>query len=192
MRVENKILLHISRKTDWEIGDILIAGENENPFWSKCKDFSPMLEVNGQKIPLFEIFERYESFDVTENNINFLYGHLKGISKELALYMREQVFEEVRRTNFGFLPSRHKCIWLTDNKDLDYWKTMSEERRALLALELNGEIFCGDDNWLIANTFSSIEYERRARHYWTGEFSDTPRKEYLFYGQAIVRKIEII
>ena len=50
MRVENKILLHISRKTDWEIGDILIAGENENPFWSKCKDFSPMLEVNGKKI----------------------------------------------------------------------------------------------------------------------------------------------
>ena len=31
--------------------------------------------------------------------------------------------------------------------------------------------------------------ENRRKH---GEFSDTPRKEYLFYGQAIVRKIEII
>ena len=192
MRIENETMLHISRETNWKIGDKIIVGEDENPFWNVCRNFSPVVEVNGQKMPLFEMFTRCESFDVTENNINFLYSHLKGISTEVAFYIREQVFEDVRKEKFNSLPSRHKCIWLTDDENLAYWKTMSEERRALLTLELNGDIFCGDDNWLTANTLSSVEYEQRALHYWNGEFSIAPRKEYLFYGQAIVKEIEII
>ncbi len=192
MRIKNEIMLHISRKTDWKIGDIIDVGKNENPFWNKCRTFSPEVEVNGQKMPLFEMFTRYESFDVTENNINFLYSHLKGISTEVAFYIREQVFEEVRKNKFNSLPSRHKCIWLTNNENLAYWKTMSENRRALLTLEVNGDIFCGDGNWLTIDTLSSVEYEQRAFHYWNGEFSNAPRKEYLFYGQAIVKKSEII
>ena len=145
MRIENETMLHISRETNWKIGDKIIVGEDENPFWNVCRNFSPVVEVNGQKMPLFEMFTRCESFDVTESNINFLYYHLKGISKEVAFYIREQVFEDVRKEKFNSLPSRHKCIWLTDDENLAYWKTMSEERRALLTLELNGDIFCGDD-----------------------------------------------
>lgn len=192
MRIENKNMLHISRESHWKIGDIIFAGEDENQFWKICKNFSPLIEVGKQKIPLFEMFDRYQSFDVTENNINLLYHHLKRISREVAFYIREQVFEDVRKKMFDSLPSRQKCIWLTDSENLDYWKTMSEQKKFLLTLELNGDIFCGDDQWLTADTLSSVEYEKRALHYWNGEYGNTPRKEYLFYGQAIVKDIEII
>lgn len=192
MRDKNKILYHISRDNNWKIGDVIIAGEKENEFWKKCKDFSPVVNVNEESISLFEMFNRCKTFDVTENNVNFLYQHLKGISKEVAFYIREQVFEKVRSEYFSDLPSRQKCLWLTDIKSLDYWKTMSNDRRSLLTLELNGNVFCGDDCWLTANTFSSVEYEKRALHYWNGEHSKMPIMEFLFYGQAIVKNIEII
>ena len=192
MKIKNKTMLHISKATNWKVGDEIIAGENENQFWHKCKTFSPEVKVNEQTMALFEMFYQYKSFDVTEENINFLYYNLKWISKEAAFYMREQVFEDVRKDKFSSLPSRQKCLWLTDDENLDYWKTMSEERSNILTLELNGDIFCGDANWLTANTLSSVEYEQRALHYWNGEFSNTPRKEYLFCGQAIVKEIKII
>ena len=64
--------------------------------------------------------------------------------------------------------------------------------RSLLTLELNGELFCGDDHWLTADTFSSVVYSERAKHYWNGLMSPSPRKEFLFYGNAIVKEISII
>lgn len=74
MKIENKTMLHISRKTNWKIGDKIIAGEKENTFWNSYRNYSPVVKVNEQKMPLFEMFTR--------------------------------------------LPSRHKCIWLTDNENL--------------------------------------------------------------------------
>lgn len=49
MRIENETMLHISRETNWKIGDKIIVGEDENPFWNVCRNFSPVVEVNGQK-----------------------------------------------------------------------------------------------------------------------------------------------
>lgn len=37
--------------------------------------------------------------------------------------------------------------------------------------------------------FSSIDYVDKAKHYWSGELSSIPTKEYLFYGQAIIKEI---
>lgn len=191
MRIENKTMLHISKDTTWKIGDKIIAGKKENDFWKICKNFSPEVTVNDQSMSVFEMFVQYKDFDVTKDNIDFLYWHLKHISTETAFYIREQVFEEIRKNNFNFLPSRQRCIWLTNNENLDYWKTKIEGK-ALLTLELNGDIFCGDGNWLNVDTFSSVEYAQRASHYWKGELSSNPQMEYLFYGQAIVKKIEYI
>ena len=74
-RVELKIIYAAhSRKTNWKIGDKIIAGEKENTFWNSYRNYSPVVKVNEQKMPLFEMFTR--------------------------------------------LPSRHKCIWLTDNENL--------------------------------------------------------------------------
>ena len=115
------------------------------------------------------------------------------VSKEFALYKREQVFEQVRKEQFNDLPSRQKCIWLTDEENLEYWKTMSTEEKCLLTLELQEEkMICCDESWLYIDTFLDDEYERRARNYWTGSVSNAPHLEYLFYGTAIVKNIERI
>lgn len=190
MNVENKMMYHISRENSWNIGDILIAGAKENQFWCICKDYSKMIRVNGVEMSIFQMIDQVSDFDVTQNNIAFLYQNLKDISKETAFYIREQVFEDVRSKDYPLLPSRQKCLWVCEEDQLAYWRTMKENcQRSLLTLELNGELFCGDDHWLTADTFSSVVYSERAKHYWAGEMSSTPRKEFLFYGRAIVKNI---
>lgn len=190
MRVQNRVMLHISRENKWKIGDTLTSGLKENPFWLFCKNYSPIVTVNQQMMPLFKMFDQFSTFDVTQGNIEFLYQNLKSISKEVAFYIREQVFEEVRKEHFPYLPSRQKCLWVTEEEQLPYWKTMADnEQRYLLTLELNGDLFCGDAYWLTADTFSSIEYEKRANHYWSGKLSTIELKEYLFNGDAIIKEI---
>ena len=116
MNVQNKILYHISRKINWNKGDKLVIGENENPFWNFSKNYSPQYLVNGQPIPVFQMFEQFSNFDLTQDNINFLYQVLKDVSKETAFCIREQVFENIRKEFYPDLPSRQKCLWLTDHQ----------------------------------------------------------------------------
>lgn len=190
VNVANKIMYHISRENNWNIGDVLIAGERENQFWSSCKDYSPRVIVDGKEMSIFQMIDQVSNFEVTQNNITFLYQKLKDVSKEMAFYIREQIFEDVRSKHYPMLPSRQKCLWVCEEDQIAYWKTMKEDcQRSLLTLELNGELFCGDDHWLTADTFSSVDYTDRAKHYWNGEMSDAPRKEFLFYGKAIIKEI---
>lgn len=188
--IESEGFFHISRENRWNIGDTITAGLNENPFWLLSKDFSPALLVNNEAIPLFEVFEKYEQFDLTQNNIDWLYTQLKTISKETAFYIRERVFEDVRKEFFPHLPSRQKCLWVSKGDQLPYWRSISPElQRTILKLDLNGDIFCADDYWLQANTLSSIEYTEKAKHYWSGEIVTEEHLEYLFSGTAVIKEI---
>ena len=187
--IENKKWLHISRETSWKIGNKIVAGEEFNEFWKGCKTFSPTIEG----------ISCCDLINVPDEDWNKLFKPtllakgLKTVSKEFALYKREQVFEQVRKEQFNDLPSRQKCIWLTDEENLEYWKTMSTEEKCLLTLELQEEkMICCDESWLYIDTFLDDEYERRARNYWTGSVSNAPHLEYLFYGTAIVKNIERI
>ena len=190
MIVENKMMYHISRENSWNVGDVLVCGEKENEFWRICKNYSRTVSVDGKEMSVFQMFKQVSNFEVTQNNITFLYENLKSISKETAFYIREQVFEDIRQKNYPSLPSRQKCLWVSEYDQIPYWKTMKEDcQRSLLTLELSGELFCADEHWLTADTFSSVVYSERAKHYWTGEMSPAPRKEFLFYGKAIVKEI---
>ena len=186
----NKEFYHISRQNNWSVDSVITAGINENPFWCTCKNCSVLVTVNQQQMPVVEMINQKYSFDVTQENIDFLYQTIENVSKETALYIREQVFEDVRKSNFPNLPSRQKCLWLCDEKTLPYWNTaVTGPQRYLLTLKVEGQLFCGDDNWLTADTFSSVEYANRAKQYWSGEMTANPRKEYLFYGEAVVKDI---
>lgn len=190
MKRTNKILFHISRENKWKIGDIITSGTQENPFWTKCKTFSCYPNINGEVMSMFTMFEKFPKLDLTQANLEYIYELLKNVSKEMAFYIREQVFEDVREEFYPQLPSRQKCLWLSDEEQLSYWKTINiSELQWLLTLELQGNIFCGDAYWLRADTLSSIEYIDRAKRYWSGEISNVPRKEYLFSGQAIINEI---
>lgn len=188
-----RIMYHISKEAKWKPGDKIISGKYENPFWVQCKNYLPHVIVDNQSMSLFRMFDTVTNFEVTQQNIDYLYINLKNVSIESALYIREQVFENIRQSLFPQLPSRQKCLWLTELDQIDYWKTkVIAENQFILSLEVDVDLFCGDDYWLTANTLSAIEYANRAVHYWSGEMSDVPIKEYLFNGTAIVKEVTTI
>lgn len=190
MIIQNETLYHITCNSELKTGDIIISGNQENPFWLSCKNYSPQILVDKQSMSVFKMFDCTPPFDVTQDTIDFLYQQLKNISTEFAFYVREQTFEDVRKKLYPQLPSRQKCLWLSDENNLSYWKTLhTDESQYLLALNLHGNVFRADAHWLKANTFSSIEYAERANQYWSGKLSNTPKTEYLFYGRAVIEKI---
>ena len=183
-------MFHISKKLDWKIGEIITCGKEYNPFWIACIDYNPKTALNGEQMSFFELFERCTDIEPTEDNVKHLYTNLKTISKECAFYIREQVFEDVRKMYYPDKPSRQTCLWVSEADQLPYWKTMASNiERTVLTLELNGVLFRGDDYWLKADTLSSIEYAKRAHHYWSGEMSDNPHIEYIFHGNATITNI---
>lgn len=191
MKVEKQIMYHISRENHWKVGDVIVAGKHDNPFWLACKNYSPTVTANGQKMSVFEMINNRPSFDDLAENIDLLYNALGAVSKEFSFFVREQVFEDYRRENYLDLPSRQKCLWVTEMNQLSYWKTMEQNvLRSLLTLELDGELFCADERWLTANTFSGVEYLERAKHYWAGEKSSFPIEEYLFCGNATIIEVQ--
>lgn len=190
MKVINKEMLHITKENKWKIGDVITSGVKENPFWLFYQNYSLDIRLNQQPMSIFEMFEQSPDFDVTQNNIDFLYDKLKIVSKEFSFYVREHVFEEVRKEHFPQLPSRLKCLWITEETQLPYWRTMSiDKKQYLLTVVLDGNIFCADEYWLKANTFSRDEYYERANHYWSEEMSKSPKTEFLFYGNAIIKRV---
>lgn len=185
------IMYHISDRLDWRIGDTLICGEKYNHFWTVCATLDPVTTILGESMTYFELFDKCNALDPAQVDLADLYKNLKDISKECAFYIREQVFEDVRKQYYPDRPSRQTCLWVTEADQLSYWKTMNENiDRSILTLELDGELFLCDDYWLKANTFSSVKYTERAHQYWSGKMSVNPHKEVLFHGKATILNID--
>ena len=47
MRVDKQIMYHISRENNWNVGDRITAGIEDNPFWLACINYSPK-ETQGK------------------------------------------------------------------------------------------------------------------------------------------------
>lgn len=192
---EHMVLFHITKDFKWKIGDIIQAGSVTNPFWNLCRDYRPTIICNNQRYDLFSFFSQYkgESFEVSANNLIWLFDTFRSNIKECAFYIREQIFEEIRKTYTPEHPSRQTCLWLTDLANLEYWKTAkSGGNLRILRMELDGTVFAADETWLHADTLSSVEYTQRAIRYWSGETSERNHIEYLFSGKAVIIDIEEI
>lgn len=188
-------LFHVSRSQDWYIGKKVSIGEQDNNFWSYSRNYSPQISVNHIQYDLFEFFSKFSGYnlDVTKENVVWIFDEFKHNIKECSLYIREQIFEKVRNEIDPDLPSRQKCLWLTDMDHLDYWKGCINCRGgSIVKLKLDGNAFMADDSWLQASTLSSSEYERRAKLYWTGQVGEQAHLEFLFTGEAVVTGIQRI
>jgi len=114
-------------------------------------------------------------------------GFLGTVVKENAMYLRENVFEQVRSQYFTNLPSRKTCIWVFEPDALDYWKTAIQGDKKLFKLELTGVIHKADQRHLVAEILPEKILRRHAFDYWTGADGKNPvEEELLFEGIATI------
>lgn len=170
LRVKNEIFYHINSTSNenpynlLSVGDIIRIGETTNPFMLSYEHSAPPLLRNEQALI---------------NAITF-YWH----------YAREVTFEEVRKSINEKLPSRFKCLWVSDLRNISKWKVhFQQNNMQLLELSLTGTIFKSDASFVEGNPIPLNVLREKAKKYWSGVIESEDNIEYLFYGEAEVVRV---
>lgn len=129
------------------------------------------------------------------NDVIDEYKDLVGGLRNYLLFMRERIFENVRRNSFPALPSRLKCLWVIEdngniNEAINYWWNELSRNGQLIKLELNGNLFQSDEKYLQLKLESVESMKSKAESYWQGKLGDDPTYyECLFIGKAKVLEV---
>ncbi|MDK8641324.1 DUF2441 domain-containing protein [Niallia taxi] len=114
--------------------------------------------------------------------------HPIATAKAYWRFTKEYVFEQTRMNINNELPSRWKCLWLTEENNKDYWnKYYTDVEYKLLKLKVTGNIFIADAYWVETEKPIPLEHVgQRAIHYWNGDIFRNGKQEILFEGTAEV------
>lgn len=105
-------------------------------------------------------------------------------------FAKEYVIEQKRMEINENLPSRWRCIWLSDEERLPYWKEeVHNGNFQIVKMKLNGKLFLGDAHWIEGDPKPFGDLRRYAQYYWNGEVFHPGKLEYLFEGEAEVIEI---
>ena len=188
-KVKDLILYQVATDRNYKVGDKIYFGEKPNG-QIKIFDFS----FNKQGKPLHELGFKTAKKGIFKNKQ--LQLDMAIALQNYDLFMREIALEEVRQEKFPELPSRFRCMYLSESKE-DVFKNLDiMANKALnktyqaVAVKLNGEIFCVRDFSIGRPGLSFNEYKKLAEKYWSQDQNSTTKaKEILFVGEAEIVEI---
>ena len=191
VKVKNLILYQVATDRNYKVGDKYIFGETDN----------------GQAYHVYNTVyqdENHQPLHVVGFN-NLKRGIFKNkkllidLSQALSKYdfaLRELALEEVRQEQFPQLPSRMKCMFLTDDEKecLDNLPKFANVGYGSLfqavAVKVCGTIFFARDFVVARKGLSINQYKEQAVKYWSqDQNSKTKAKEILFIGEAEIVEI---
>jgi hypothetical protein len=122
---------------------------------------------------------------ITKDQLTFL----AGVLREAGMYIRELVFEEVRRESFPTRPSRRYAIWLSELRQIKPWLGWFSgygKTRRIFEIEATGSFHSGSQRFLDSDIDSFSTYRKNAFEYWKGTGTKNGLVEILFVGQLEV------
>lgn len=163
-QVKNESFFHFSKLTYYQIGKTYSFGDKLNEF--------------------FGFYEQYQPINTDDS---------KTILTEYTTYVRECIFEEVRKKEFPDCPSRTKCIWLIPPSfaSLRFWHSKISGAHSLIKFSCSGVVHEADERFLNPLYFNLALQRKLARLYWLGDSvsEDANSREVLFYGTATAVEI---
>lgn len=191
MKVKDLVLYQIATDRHYKVGDKLEFGRTYN--------YQGTRVIKGDKTFNGRLYK--DGFNFVDGKVDFDNKKLVlKLSKELEEYdfiLRELAYEEVRRSQFKFLPSRLKCMFLSDNKEacMKNLKIFHNKGHGIffqaIAVKVSGNIFYVREFPAVRKGISFGNYLEDAKKYWgQNQNSDKPPFEILFEGDAEV--VEII
>ena len=161
--VKDLILYQVATDRNYKVGDKIYFGEKPNG-QIKIFDFS----FNKQGKPLHELGFKTAKKGIFKNKQ--LQLDMAIALQNYDLFMREIAMEEVRQEKFPELPSRFRCMYLSESKedvfkniDIMANKTLKKTYQAV-AVKLNGKIFCVRDFSIGRPGLSFNEYKKLAEN----------------------------
>lgn len=175
------------------------------------------VDVGGSSNPYFRYFETFgKIYSVTEKDgsvvqlpgVRFIDLVAEGIidspdivhiARELThhfvAYLREVIWEDVRRREFPHLPSRQRCVWLIPSQDgVKFWlRRMSVYERGLdfrvVRVQGQGRLHKASESYLLGDSEPMIETIEKARQYWQGVVGEAETEEITFEGRMHVLEV---
>lgn len=192
MKVKDLILYQISTDRNYKVGDKLTFGKEYNGQGNRILN----TKFNDGKNAMYKLGFNYADSKNIFKKKDLVIDLCKTM-QESDFVLRELAVEEVRKTKYPNLPSRLRCMFLSDTKQvvLDNLKTFHlkgvGKHFQAVAVKLTGELFYAKSVALPRNGLSYGEYMEIADKYWSqDQDSSESVKEILFEGKAEI--VEII
>ncbi len=190
MKVKDLILYHVATDRDYNVGDKLHFGEDSNGQEYNCLNMA----FNKNGIPFHEL-----GFKGAKHGIFKDKNLIIELSKALSNYdfiLREFAMEEVRIEKFPHLPSRFRCMFLSENKDTclnhfeGFLKRGAGKNLQAVKVKVNGEAHFVKDFGISRLGLSFNDYKKEAVKYWEqDQNSSAGTKEILFVGEVEILEI---
>ena len=191
MEVKAQEYFHIHRIGDytplWNVGNRINWVQKRNNLFFDYYSKNGLFYTDGtNSIPFRQAIERFqrESPEYKQAQFERLINAAGEVVKAQSMFIREIIFEEVRKNYFPQLPSRLSGIWVCNKDAVEFWwKTLNAKNQKILKLRLTGTIHVADEKHLIADTFKHDDLRAKAFEYWTGSDNHTEiGQEILFEG----------
>ena len=200
MQVDDKIMYHF-HKNIAGYNDIWVKDNEfvvDNNFQSNIaiilKHYSTAVNTtDGDRQTFVNIIDYYLKEEQNQETYIKLLKKAKHLLIGANLFKRETALEEIRKLKYPNLPSRKHVIWLSDEKQLEFWeKELSHDYNMdlnLFKVSVSGTLFKTSDSF-IPNNFTGYESNlNEAEKYWNPVFENEKeenRAEYLFQGKVKV------
>lgn len=170
----------------------IVVGLENNPFFQyfenpQTRNVYFTNEKKTKPVPIISFLGMIKDGDITDHKELPVTAY--DTAMHLSVYIRELIWESVRKSEFSHLPSRMTCVWLIPDKDsLIYWKKELDGsfKSKLLKVETQGRYHLADSTLLNDESEPYSKMIERARKYWSGEISDKTKAELLFEGVMTV------
>ena len=190
MKVKDLILYQVATDRNYKVGDKIHFGDEPNGQEFNCLNLS----FNKDGEPLHKL-----GYDNAKKGIFKNKNLLLDMSKALSNYdfiMREFALEEVRRQRFPHLPSRFRCMFLSEDADTCLHNLQGFINRGAgsnlqaIKVRVNGEAHFVKDYGVSRLGLSFNEYKNEAIKYWSqDQHSSSATKEILFTGDVEILDI---
>lgn len=211
-------LYHVHRENKYDElfkeGNVIEFGKNNNYlkdcYYENSGLFTTVEELeDGKHIKKYSSFSgvlRPEVFDsFSKGNQRDLLEMLRDYINLTSEYNREIIVESIRQQQFPERPSREKCMFLTDERNLEYWynklckdtsrfEFLSDDPIKVFEVEAEGNLFESSIDLLPGIYDMNLNIKSNANRYWIPSeyhLNNSYPNEYLLEGQAkILRRIK--
>lgn len=199
MKINNEVFYHIHTigggyDSLWAPGNEFKVGNTKRNKFIEYFDTARIgVEFEkGRTVPMSSAINKFLNLPIETQREQFpicLQQAAKAI-KEMGTFIRETIFEEIRRNEFPTLPSRMQCIWVCEEEDIQYWSDkLHAGEKAIFKISLTGVMHRANPENLVSDSIEHNLLREHARQYWkANDLENTPAHEVLFEGDVFVHK----
>ena len=186
---------HNSYDDLYKVGNTITIGESYNSMTQELMDSGATKKYNSYINDYVDFQELFEYMCIKRDTAEIISKKLGCFLTDVRMNSREFILEQIRLTIDKELPSRYKCIWLTDEESLGFWKKSFKNRLdSIYKVEVDGNLFTSSESLLPNPTALHKEMYEQAYKYWQPDqeyLKNAKDKEYLFTGELkILKKIK--